>query len=776
MNILTINNNKKGCLWFRKSNKNNLFGQGCKLIIQETNCNLTRDFYLITCDKGGDLFAACSAKNNLYLFNIGKNFYKHVVSFGSVSILTMAFSIRRRNELLIATNEDLVHCIDVETGNTIATLRNTFGSINHISLHSAGHLFITSSRDGGQLWDMNLFKKKECLGVDRNDVELTQIMFLPMSDNIVSIFSNNTILVWSCSTLDCMYKLPLDSSVNVNNTFKSTKNLRYMAASLDGKWLAAVGRCQQMYIWRMDERQLFKIIRLPGSIGYVKKCQFINSSFNLDYTVISILTSEGSIRFFNIDNCNEMKSKIGGPDYNKDFNVKINTFSPDKRFNSYQICGGSFQDESESTCKYLIAVSDSGQIFVFDLSFILNCVNKPPKPKVKIIAQPKLKKLNSLKTVLDDVKSKNSGFFIDNKYLHQIQDILKTYKELPAKYRLFIWRSVLRIPENHEYYTALFDQPIHISYQNIAETFPVKSNKHFRALQRCLSALTYWSEIFSEITYLPYIVFPFIMIFINNQLIAFEIIMTFLINWAANWFEYFPNPPISLLASIEQIFMMYDSQLLNHFIAYKVTSQIYAWSLIKNLMTEVLSSSDWLIIMDHIFTNKISFIYCMILSYSVTNRCILLSCNSLKDFEYFFQRKNVINIYDLIKNAYKIETFLKNCNIETNINDKLNVLMEQPKIQYIDANVPYPIFNKYPSFVVNYQIEESKRLRKEHLEYLEKKKTNELIHKSSVNRQIAEESWFRQQKLILDAESERRKIILNKENALEEDRKRYFKL
>ena len=56
----------------------------------------------------------------------------------------------------------------------------------------------------------------------------------------------------------------------------------------------------------------------------------------------------------------------------------------------------------------------------------------------------------------------------------------------------------------------------------------MKSRKLLRVLQRALSALAHWAPIFGETQYLPGLVFPFVKMFQNNQLITFEFLATIL--------------------------------------------------------------------------------------------------------------------------------------------------------------------------------------------------------------------------------------------------------
>jgi hypothetical protein len=66
------------------------------------------------------------------------------------------------------------------------------------------------------------------------------------------------------------------------------------------------------------------------------------------------------------------------------------------------------------------------------------------------------------------------------------------------------------------------------------------------AVYRHLSALAHWSPVMAEAEFLPAFVFPFIKVFENNPLHAFELVMTVLLNWSQQWFEFFPHPPVNV--------------------------------------------------------------------------------------------------------------------------------------------------------------------------------------------------------------------------------------
>jgi hypothetical protein len=55
--------------------------------------------------------------------------------------------------------------------------------------------------------------------------------------------------------------------------------------------------------------------------------------------------------------------------------------------------------------------------------------------------------------------------------------------------RLFIWRSMLQLPENHAAYAALVDKGTHPAFSLLHEQYPIKSRKLLRVLQRSVILL-----------------------------------------------------------------------------------------------------------------------------------------------------------------------------------------------------------------------------------------------------------------------------------------------
>ncbi|XP_048579144.1 TBC1 domain family member 31-like [Nematostella vectensis] len=234
------------------------------------------------------------------------------------------------------------------------------------------------------------------------------------------------------------------------------------------------------------------------------------------------------------------------------------------------------------------------------------------------------------------------------------------------------------------------------------------------------------------------------------------------INWCQHWFEYFPNPPVNVLGMVENTLSHHDKTLMNHFIKHKVTTQLYAWPLLQSLLSEVLTKEEWLRVWDNAFSCHPSYLLMVVVAYIMASRKALLQCTEKQDFEYFFHNRNAVDVGMVVREAYRLQ--------DTTPADI------HPK-RMLDAFVPltkgqYPVFNKYPKFVVDYQVQERERIRQEELEYLRQRQLARELKAQGDQRKLEEEAFYRQQDLVMSAEEQRRKMIAEEERKLTDQRAR----
>ncbi|XP_062912312.1 TBC1 domain family member 31 [Mobula hypostoma] len=716
-------------------------------------------FLHVAFDTAGEAFLAGDHQGNIYVFDLSRNSFKLVQRTGQ-ACTALAYNLRRNTEYLVALADYSVKCFDTETKELVSWMKGHESTVSSISVDGSGRYAITTSVDTAQLWDLDTFQRKRKLNVNTS-VGIQKVCFLPLSNTILSCFKDDSVFAWESDTLHCKYQLPVTDETRIR--YKS------FAITRDGQILIAGGKSNCLHLWSLSARQLQRIIQMPPKVRTIRHLEFLPDSFDGGSSqVIGVLSQDGIMRFLNIHTC-KLLFDIGSLDNG----ISSAAVSPNGH--------------------YVVAVLDDGSLAIYSVKALSDELNKPPPPLVKVVAdKDKNSKNESVSSGLKmrvtsgkverPQKGKSTGKEVQARILKpsgtisedkenvlpaglnkkRLRALLKEFGEYPEKYRMFIWRSLLQLPENHAAFSSLTDKGTHPAYLGIHEKYPIKSRKLLRILQRILSAMAHWSTIFSEVSYLPLLAFPFVKLFQNNQLIGFEVVATVIVNWCQHWFEYFPNPPINLLGMIENILAHHDKELLQHLVNYNITSQSYAWPLLETLFSEVLTRNEWLKLFDNIFSNHPSFLLMAVAAYLICSRVPLLHCNIKEDLENFFHHRNNLDLEAVIKEAYHL--------MDTTPDDV------HPK-RMLDDFVPltkgqYPIFNKYPTFIINYQTQERERIWQEELEYLKERQLAHELQAESVRRQAENAAWYRQQELLQKAEEQRRKILYEEEQKLVEQRVR----
>ncbi|XP_030651273.1 TBC1 domain family member 31 isoform X4 [Nomascus leucogenys] len=628
MQSTDLGNKESGKIWHRKPSPATRDGIIVNIIHNTSDYHpKVLRFLNVAFDGTGNCLIAGDHQGNIYVFDLYGNRF-NLVQRTAQACTALAFNLHRKSEFLVALADYSIKCFDTVTKELVSWMRGHESSVFSISVHASGKYAITTSSDTAQLWDLDTFQRKRKLNILQS-VGIQKVFFLPLSNTILSCFKDNSIFAWECDTLFCKYQLPAPPE-------SSSILYKVFAVTRDGRILAAGGKSNHLHLWCLEARQLFRIIQMPTKVRAIRHLEFLPDSFDAGSNqVLGVLSQDGIMRFINIQTC-KLLFEIGSLDEG----ISSSAISPHGR--------------------YIASIMENGSLNIYSIQALTQEINKPPPPLVKVIEDLPKNKLSSgdLKRkvtsgrVQQPAKSRESK--IQTRILKQdltgdfeskknelpdglnkkrLQILLKGYGEYPTKYRMFIWRSLLQLPENHTAFSSLIDKGTHVAFLNLQKKYPIKSRKLLRVLQRTLSALAHWSVIFSDTPYLPLLAFPFVKLFQNNQLICFEVIATLIINWCQHWFEYFPNPPINILSMIENVLAFHDKELLQHFIDHDITSQLYAWPLLETVFSEVLTREEWLKLFDNIFSNHPSFLLMTVVAYNMCSRAPLLNCNLKDDFE-----------------------------------------------------------------------------------------------------------------------------------------------
>ncbi|XP_075776285.1 TBC1 domain family member 31 isoform X2 [Pelodiscus sinensis] len=692
-----LGNREQGKIWHRKPAPAAQQGVIVNIIHSATGYHSkTIRFLNVAFDNSGDSLLAGDHQGNIYVFDLTGNRFI-LVQRTMQACTALAFNLRRKTEYLVALADYSIKCFDTDTKELVSWMRGHDSSVSSISVHGSGRYAITTSSDTAQFWDLDTFQRKRKLNV-RQSVGIQKVFFLPLSNTIISCFKDNSIFAWECDTLQCKYQLPTPIEGSV-------LHYKVFAVTRDGRVLVTGGKSNHLHVWCLESKQLLRIIQMPTKVRAVRHLEFLPDNFDGGSNqVLGVLSQDNIMRFINIQTC-KILFDIGSHEEG----ISAVTISPNGR--------------------YIASVMENGSLNIYSVQALTQEVNKPPAPLVKVVEDLSKGKLGASKLTMRVMsgrserpwKSKGTktqtrvlkpqvNSSLENKENElpdglnkkRLQALLKGFGEYPAKYRMFVWRALLQLPENHLAFSSLIDKGIHSAFVHLKDEYPMKSRKLLRVLQRTLSALAHWSAIFGETPYIPLLAFPFVKLFQNNQLICFEVAATVIVNWCQHWFEYFPNPPVNILSMVENILAHHDKELLQHLINYNVTSQ------------------------------------------------------------YFFHHRNNLDINVVIKEAYHLmEATPADIHPKRMLDDFIPLTKGQ-----------YPVFNKYPKFIVDYQTQERERIRQDEIEYLRERQLVHEIEAKAIQRKVEDEAWYRKQELLHKAEEQRRKILLQEEEKLTDQRQR----
>ncbi|KAK1332015.1 hypothetical protein QTO34_007692 [Cnephaeus nilssonii] len=586
MQSTDLGNKESGKIWHRKPSPAARDGIIVN-IIHTTSDYLPKvlRFLNVAFDSSGDCLIAGDHQGNIYGFDLPGNRF-NLVQRTAQACTALAFNLHRKSEFLVALADYSIKCFDTVTKELVSWMRGHESSVFSISVHASGRYAITTSSDTAQLWDLDTFQRKRKLNILQS-VGIQKVFFLPLSNTILSCFKDNSIFAWECDTLFCKYQLPAPPE-------SSSILYKVFAVTRDGRVLAAGGKSNHLHLWCLEAKQLFRIIQMPTKVRAIRHLEFLPDSFDAGSNqALGVLSQDGIMRFINIQTC-KLLFEIGSLDEG----ISSSVISPHGR--------------------YIACVMENGSLNIYSVQALTQEINKPPPPLVKVIEDLPRRKLTSgdlkMKVTSGRVQrpAKSKENKIQTRILKQdltchfenkenelsdglnkkrLQILLKGYGEYPTKYRMFIWRSLLQLPENHTAFSSLIDKGVHVAFLNLQRQYPIKSRKLLRVLQR----------------YVQYI-------------------------------QQCESPPKCVSYTNGKMYDrkcpgFHDKELLQHFIDRDVTSQLYAWPLLETVFSEVLTREEWLKLFDNVFSNHPSFLLMTVVAYNICSRAPLLNCDRKDDFE-----------------------------------------------------------------------------------------------------------------------------------------------
>ncbi|KAH9138901.1 hypothetical protein AeRB84_016791 [Aphanomyces euteiches] len=700
----------------------------------------------------GDIFAAVDEKGRVFAFFPLRNRYALVCHLGTPA-LECAFSPQQRTELLVTCEDLTVRCVDVHSKTLVSTLRGHRQIPTCVAFQRPGQLALTASADAVIMWDSANWSRFRTLNAGPG-VEAAQ--FVGNGELVAVCFKDDSILMWELSTLALHYRFTLPE-------YEHAPGLKRFCVSENCQVIVASGETPFIYVWEFESQTLIRIIELPATVQRIVEHIFVPLTSN----IVGVLGDDGQLNFLNVTS--------------KQPKVSLQIAHKIKAMTAFAL---------DLHGKYLAACTSDGCLVLYDLDIARETAYKiqdirqradvddlaflphrsalpnqssqlmdslfgapfqktndevladPPQPQA---AQPSVPMAAIHKT------KKSRPYLNPQEYAVQhnrLQQLLGSYGRFPEKYRLLAWKYLLRLPENNATFEHLLAKGDHPAMLRLHETYPIQNQRLFRRLKRILSALAFWCPIYGEVQSVPALVFPFVKVCANNDLVAFEVVLSVLLHWGRDFVLQYPHPPRHQLLRLDQTLQERDPQLHAHFSSHQISPEDYGWSLVSTAFSEVLTRDDWLCLWDNLFAfwDKPSLLWAAVLAFLHQVRSTLLHASSSTAIQATFRQQQPIQTKHFIANLHSIE-----------MTTLAKVVGDDDATKYFPLSLgQYPVFKRYPSFVVDYQIQERNRIASE--EAAIEAKRNLLAQIESRTRELeqAHKKWMNDKAQVLEAEHRRR--------------------
>lgn len=582
--------------------------------IKKGSCSTIRvNFAYLAFSDDEETLITVDSKGNVYYIELGYETpsYRKLGSIGFCTFI--AFNPVNKNELLAGLNSSDVKVLRLDSLRNFCLLVGHTIPPTYVSFYK--HYCLTSSSKEAIIWDLRCYCKIHQLRLNTERMCLKKASF--SSQGLIAVlYPNDVIQAWTFQHFGNDFK--------VNTKKFGFRNVKDFVFTKDGRAMIIAGVQNKILVFNTHDWNLLKSLdfkELPGAKQLAIVPQPLDGGAN---KFVAILSSDCNLKFLDLMSSNFMKNCCGIMHRIKRVAVS-------------------------NSGKFAAHVDQEGILVLTNLERIVNVKRKEivkAKEPSKLRAHHTTDHLQCIKeSVKEELK------------LERLLPILKEFGEYPEKHRMLVWATVLQLPANRQAYVSLGNQVSENVRVDLLKDYPLSDKSKASLLSITLEKLLQWCPFLANSTILPGLVFPFTVVFQKDPVLAFEAILSILMNYCQKWFEYHPLPPLNILAIIENIFLETDPTLLHIFCERKITSTDYAWPLLRTTLSEVLSADEWLILWDHLLSYcKPSLLLMCTLAYSICAReTIISSLKSPEEFERFYSTQGHVRVKDLLRVAHRLE-------------------------------------------------------------------------------------------------------------------------
>ncbi|XP_046813338.1 TBC1 domain family member 31 [Vespa crabro] len=503
------------------------------------------------------------------------------------------------------------------------------------------------------IWHLKSFSRVHQLHINTTNVSVKKASLSSLG-HIVVLYHNDSIQTWMFNQLDTDTKLDIKKF--------GIRNVKDFVFIQNGRAMIIASTQNKIIILNTYNWSMIKSLSLPEKFIGIKKMSIVPLPLDSGANkIVAVISSNCTLHILDLNlSCFIDKTHVIN-------NIKKIVVSSDGR--------------------YIIIIEKQG---LLKLTFCEKLFPQEPirTEKLKKKCRPLAHKINEhLQCIRQNIKQELR--------LDRLLLILQEFGKFPDKYRHLIWSTILKLPANKTAFISLINNTTQgAATISFLKNYHLADRNKASLLTTIIECLIQWCPLLAQTSFLPNLIFPFLVVFQKDQLFALELTLSILINYCQKWFEYHPLPPLNILGIIENILLRADPQLLNYFCEHGITSIEYAWPLLQTTMSEVLSGDEWLILWDHLLSLQTPTLFLMcVIAYSICSRNIIFMLHTVEDLKRFYKTQGHVRAKELLKVAQRLD---QNIPYRLHPNRYLrNKLIQLPE------EGPYPplVLEDYPKFL-----------------------------------------------------------------------------
>ncbi|KAL4480315.1 hypothetical protein ABPG74_020831 [Tetrahymena malaccensis] len=501
------------------------------------------------------------------------------------------------------------------------------------SLTPNGQSLITSFQDGNvYVWNLNNFEVTAKSEVEEN---MKNQKMCVSSDSSRFVIGGSSAYLYYC---DVSHSPLCISSFALPSGSTSVKKIKFT----HGNYLGIITDNQVFYAIDSSTNQIALEFRLPKNKGI--------TDFDINPNNLEILIVSGSGEIFKYDLQKlfimEMNQQQRLLERGIESSLVYNVLKPGNQNHSLK-----FESHLDyiSHGKENVIINGESKL-VNDPDDLMKANTQRETNIIQLCTFPKHTLEKMFKSALINVDS------LPNMSVHKLRQFLQKHKIYPDKHRALIYKQLLDLPLNVDNFATLVQKGLYPSFKDLYRKYPISDSKLYQKMQTILSCLAHFCDLFGESDQFIQIAFPFVKLFGQEELLAFEIVLCFAHQILQNYFVDFPHPPLDLLQNIDEIIKYNDPILHQHLKQHNFKFVDYIWPFLSGFFTSALDKESWLQLIDYLITyNDTPELFMFITAaFIIYFKHPLMKLKSKDELEIFISRQNPVSVIHIIESGFSL--------------------------------------------------------------------------------------------------------------------------